>query len=73
MDAAVGDLFAELDRLHALRERADALLAGVGGLRRLELAARDAELAALRRRAEAAEAERDVLRARLAARGGDAA
>ena len=67
MDATVGKLFGELDRLHQLQKRADALVAGVGALHRLEVAATGETLAALRRRAEAVEAERDALRVRLAA------
>ena len=70
MDAAVRDLFGELDRLQDLQGRADALLAGVGALHRLDLASTGAMIAALRRRAERAEVERDALRARLAAPAG---
>ena len=67
MEAAVGDLFGELDRLQQRQGRADALLAGVGALHRLDLAAASATIAARRRRAERAAAERDALRAHLAA------
>ena len=67
MDAAVGDRFGELDRRQQLRGRADALLAGAGALHRPDLAATSATIADRRRRAERAEAERDALRARLAA------
>jgi hypothetical protein len=71
MDAAVGDLFGELDRLQQLQGRAAALLGGVDTLHRLDRFTTSATFAALRRRAEAAEAERDALRARLAALEGE--
>src|SRR5215218_7434263 len=49
MDAAVGDLFGELDRLQQLQRRADALLAGVGTLHRSGGAATRETIADLRR------------------------
>ena len=67
MDAAVGDLFGELDRLQQLQGRAAALVAGGSALHRLDPDTTSATIANLRRRAERAEAERDALRARLAA------
>ena len=67
MEAAVGDLFGELDRLQQLQGRVDALRAGVGALHRLDLVATSAPIADRRRRAERAEARPDALRARLAA------
>ena len=70
MDVAVSDLFSELDRLEQLQGRAAVLLSGVRALHQVDRATTSATIAALRRRAERAEAERDALRARLAALDG---